>query len=270
MISANIMEEAVAIKVNICPHVFLKRVGVSEDILNFFKNVCWLKFGETTKQLEIIVKEDSGSISKAYTVPVSECDVISSGIGGLPVSKQLTIRNDVAAIYNKIRLDLYGIGGLAENSGVCEHPGPGVLEEIGLSLSSCLVFPVDDMYTSKLIPLRASKKLYQPVLGTTSNSRYYTIAVSKFLNLAVQLKDASVSIRAEGDLLGLEDKSLLLLCGFEYKTDLHASMHCLVNSRSMFRRLVGAVIAAVNVNPVSFYSPHVDFSVFKYPYNWSY
>ena len=108
------------------------------------------------------------------------------------------------------------------------------------------VFPQSKMASAPLVPLGEAGLLYQPVGGTGSSSRYFVVALSEGLKVAVRYKGSSLSIRVEGADLDAH-KSDLMNLGLSMASVKHASMHVTADV-SIAPRVIGSLIGAISVN----------------------
>lgn len=118
-------------------------------------------------------------------------------------------------------------------------------------------FPLDQMQTGAKVPLINATRLYQPVNGSGGGSRYFAVALSNELKMAVRWKNAnSLSVRFEGLQLNkyakaLEDAGLTV-------GGSHASTHLHPNSPTQARKAIGALMLAI---PVQWQTPIPDLQV---------
>jgi len=97
-----------------------------------------------------------------------------------------------------------------------------------------------------IVPLSQATELYQPVKGSGSNSKYFAIAIGPELKVGVRVKsDLNISLRVEGDVVKFKPNLI------EAKLDSassgqHWSAHWKVESASMMRKSIAAVLASLN------------------------
>ena len=112
-------------------------------------------------------------------------------------------------------------------------------------------FDVSKMLTAPTVTMLKATKLYQPVRGTSSGSRYFMIAIGPDLRVAARWKQAPAS---EGLALRVEGKGLtnpytvklLEQIGLDKKSEVHMSAHLTVTNDIEARKAIGALLFAIN------------------------
>ncbi len=109
------------------------------------------------------------------------------------------------------------------------------------------VFDLAKLKTAKVVPLMNATKLYQPVNGTSSGSRYFALAIGPNLRVAGRWQSSSgghsLALRVEGPGLDEEEtKALVVGCGLDFKSPKHASVHLSSDSMIDIRKAVGALL----------------------------
>lgn len=115
------------------------------------------------------------------------------------------------------------------------------------TVSAAAIYPEctdEEIASAPAVQLRYAKRLYQPVKGTSANSRYFMIAAKPGLRVAARWrkKDGQLSIRVEGDDLA-NHKSQLKEIGMDVKGD-YASLHINVNP-ILAKKTVGSLLLAL-------------------------
>lgn len=112
-------------------------------------------------------------------------------------------------------------------------------------------FDVSKLMTAPTTTMLKATKLYQPVRGTSSGSRYFIIAISKAIRVAARWKQASnsegLALRVEGS--GLSNPytvKMLEQIGLDKKSEIHMSAHLTVTSDIEARKAIGALLFAIN------------------------
>lgn len=110
------------------------------------------------------------------------------------------------------------------------------------------IFPKSDMAAAKAVKLRDATAMYQPVIGTSANSRYFLVAARHDLKMAARWSGNQLSVRIEGT--GF-DKYLkeIQSAGFDKKgggAD-YTSIHLSVQDAPMARKALGALIFGLGV-----------------------
>lgn len=96
------------------------------------------------------------------------------------------------------------------------------------------------------IPLIKATELYQPVKGTSADSKYFAIAIGDSLKMAARVKKSGdISLRVEGETDTYKDN--LSSAGFSMSSSEHWSLHLKVEGTDMIRKTIGALLFAVNV-----------------------
>lgn len=102
----------------------------------------------------------------------------------------------------------------------------------------------EEIKSAPAVQLRYAKRLYQPVKGTSANSRYFMIAAKPGLRVAARWskKSGQLSVRVEGDDLNAH-KTHLKDIGMDIKGD-YASLHINVNP-ILAKKTVGSLLLAL-------------------------
>ena len=77
-----------------------------------------------------------------------------------------------------------------------------------IAAMSAASFAIDQMQTAPPVPLAQAQTMYQPVVGTSSGSRYFVVAMRPDLKIAARLTGGKLSVRAEGEGLSKFSKQL--------------------------------------------------------------
>jgi hypothetical protein len=104
------------------------------------------------------------------------------------------------------------------------------------------------MQTAKQVKLRDATMMYQPVLGTSSGSRYFVVGANKAVRVAARLSMSSLSIRIEGP--GWKNHvSGVGAMGFTVNSDKdYASLHLNVgDDLQMAAKTLGAVLLGLGL-----------------------
>lgn len=93
------------------------------------------------------------------------------------------------------------------------------------------------------VQLSKATKLYQPVNGSDSTSRYFAVALCQHLKMGARWKSSKLSIRFEGDVPQFESElsAAGVTCHGNY-----ASIHVGVGTITQARKAIGALMMAVN------------------------
>lgn len=101
------------------------------------------------------------------------------------------------------------------------------------------------LLTGEPVPLLSADRMYQPVKGSSGTSRYFLIGISGNLKIAARVKGTTVSLRAEG--FDKQQKSQLLMAGFDNKGDSYLSVHVQSNAQATANKIVGAVLVGTGL-----------------------
>lgn len=115
--------------------------------------------------------------------------------------------------------------------------------------------PPDKLLVLELVKLVDADKMYQPVKGTSEGSRYYAVALSDGLKVAVRLKSKAISIRIEGAKLKEYEKRLKII-GFTNITN-YTSLHLEIDNMVTAAKALGSVLVALKAGFVTPF-PDVD------------
>jgi len=108
------------------------------------------------------------------------------------------------------------------------------------------VYPLASMDHAGCIPLVNATLLYQPVKGSSANSRYFCIGRTQQVNVGARYKGTHLSLRAEGNLTTII-RSRLSLLGFEEKPGDYMSVHVLVDNDLIAGKVIGAVLVGLGM-----------------------
>ena len=95
------------------------------------------------------------------------------------------------------------------------------------------------------VPLVDASEPLQPVKGTNDNSLYYALALDTDLKVAIRYRNATLSMRLEGNWGKLSTKDMALLGIAKHAGKGYASGHWNVASPEIAVRTVGAMLAAL-------------------------
>lgn len=105
-----------------------------------------------------------------------------------------------------------------------------------------------EMKTVSTVKLVDATKLYQPVQGTSSGSRYFAVGIAPSLKVGVRYGPSSIAIRIEGPMLAdAETRMELKTFGFSNATSDYGSMHLNVGDIVLARKLLGSVLMGLGV-----------------------
>ena len=109
------------------------------------------------------------------------------------------------------------------------------------------IFDSNKVHTAEPVQLAEAVALYQPVRGTSANSRYFLVAANDYLRIGARWrpKHNSLSIRIEGEGFTKHKKNITE-AGFEPKKD-YASLHLACTTETVARKALGAVIMGLGV-----------------------
>ena len=108
-------------------------------------------------------------------------------------------------------------------------------------------FNLAKLKSAKTVPLMEAEKLYQPVRGTSSGSRYFVLAIGPKLRVAGRWMSGGnghgLALRVEGPGLEIEEtKALVSAVGLDFKSPTHASVHLSSTSEIEILKAVGALL----------------------------
>lgn len=122
-------------------------------------------------------------------------------------------------------------------------------------------WPKDQLESSGRVALKDAELLYQPVYGSSPDSRYFLIAAAEDLKVAARIKSNKVSIRFEGgSFKKYQDKLKELGLNNVSAEKQYASAHLNCESESLLRKTVGALLLGLGVQ---WQTPYPDIDVIK-------
>ena len=123
------------------------------------------------------------------------------------------------------------------------------------------VYPTDKMKVGERVQLAKATLLYQPVFGTSGNSRYYVIGVSDSIRVAARYDGHGLHVRVEGPGYAALTKELQEV-GFDpHAGKSHASLHLPIGGdHGLAAKSLGAIVFGLGVTLTS---PVPDFSIIK-------
>lgn len=103
------------------------------------------------------------------------------------------------------------------------------------------------MTSAPVVKLRDATKLYQPVSGSSTGSRYFVVGCGKNARVAARYTDKSLSIRVEGPLLetGAASDSMSQM-GMKV-SKAYASIHLNVENDNLAAKTLGAVMMGLGI-----------------------
>ena len=132
----------------------------------------------------------------------------------------------------------------AKEEGIQSKPGVTVVATKGWP-----VFDLTKINSAPVTKLRDAAMMYQPVASTSPDSRYFMIAAGDNVRVAARYKDASLSVRIEGDNLP-KWKAMVTACGFSpgNKGGAYASLHLAVGTDLMTaNKTLGAILMGLGI-----------------------
>ena len=125
----------------------------------------------------------------------------------------------------------------------------------GLNPCAWMEFDINQMKYAKRVNLKDANSMYQPVKGTSDDSRYYVIGGNEEFKVAARYSGSKLSIRIEGDNWKKYQKQVVET-GFSINSD-YASVHLNVGAdKKLASKTLGAVILGLGV---PFTSPLPEF-----------
>jgi hypothetical protein len=120
---------------------------------------------------------------------------------------------------------------------------------------------VKKLKTLPVCKLREAKKMYQPVHGSSTGSRYFMVAGNADLRIAARFKGGTLSVRIEGDGWAKHAQSMAT-CGFDTHGDKsYASVHLAVGGDLVLaNKTLGALIMGLGI-PME--TPYPNLSLIK-------
>ena len=97
-----------------------------------------------------------------------------------------------------------------------------------------------------LVQLRNAEMMYQPVRGTSNDTRYFMVGAAMGLRVAARYKGSSLSVRIEGTKFALL-KPKIEACGFTNLNAEYASMHLQVPDPVIAAKTLGAILLGLGV-----------------------
>jgi hypothetical protein len=109
-------------------------------------------------------------------------------------------------------------------------------------------FDMKALKTAAPIKLRDATQMYQPVKGSSPNSRYFLVAANDDLRIAARYKGASLSVRIEGPAWEKHSPSIKA-CGFDnvQPEQGYASIHLHVADPVIAGKALGAILLGLGV-----------------------
>jgi hypothetical protein len=110
------------------------------------------------------------------------------------------------------------------------------------------IFPPSEMMNAEPVKLRDATQMYQPVRGSSPNSRYFLVGANEHLRIAARFKGGSLSVRIEGPEWE-QHKEQISSCGFDNISlqKGYASLHLAVANPTVAAKALGAVLLGLGV-----------------------
>lgn len=178
---------------------FLNKVGISNETIETLKQSS-LKIDLGFYDFRI--KNEMGKVLAACKLPhstnelmkgtvspsgVAECKTAIFGVIKMAISAQ----EPVLVSAEKV---------LEEAEKVIKGNKPTVKVEVTTPGYPTLQATTAEIKSASAVPLAQASKLYQPVKGTSSGSRYFVVAMNDDIRVAARVENHKVSIRVEGNL----------------------------------------------------------------------
>jgi len=97
------------------------------------------------------------------------------------------------------------------------------------------------------IKLASATMMYQPVQGTSKNSRYFLVGANKNIRIAARMKGSALSIRFEGE--GLQKLAANLNeVGIQSLSKEYASIHLTISDPVLAAKALGAVLLGLRID----------------------
>jgi len=125
-------------------------------------------------------------------------------------------------------------------------PPPVAVSQGGTGAWPC--FDPKALKTATPIKLRDATRMYEPVKGSSPNSRYFLVAANQDLRIAARYKGTSLSVRIEGP--GWEKHSTSIqACGFDnvQLAQGYASLHLHVGDPVIAGKALGAILLGLGI-----------------------
>lgn len=156
------------------------------------------------------------------------------------------------------------------------HPDPAIVAEIEAiqaqvaaqgpaqpkpSQPGYPVFDLDQLATAEPCKLRDAHSMYQPVTGTSTNSRYFLIAANPDLRIAARLQGHSLSVRIEGP-NWKANVAKMMAAGIDnvHGEKEYASIHVTSGDPVLLNKALGAILFGLQVH---FDTPFPDLTLIQ-------
>ncbi|WP_162742361.1 hypothetical protein [Nitratireductor sp. OM-1] len=246
---------SVKIKSSVNAMKAIKKIGIPQSLYDWLESSA-VDVKLTSKEFKFSVPIKGGT--HELSVPVSLDDLHKMVTGTLPTVTKISLGKSLAETITTI-------AALCEDAGEPEADKPAASKKSGGTLGSLPpikpktkaatpepyagwgTFDLSQMKTAKPVPLSLADRMYQPVSGTSGNSRYYVVAGNQDIRVAARYKDGILSVRVEGPKL---EKHMSAICssGFDQKSGKnYASVHLSVVNDQLAAKSLGALLLGMGV-----------------------
>ena len=207
--------------------------------------------------------------SSSITVTLNQLQTLSAGT--LPSATKMILCNKAVGVIKAMQNVQAGVDPGSTGTGALENPPEpyskyGVLSKLPHSppslqpaapkpaavASKWAVFPPAAMHDAQMVKLREATMLYQPVFGTSQDSRYFVVAANDDLRVAARYEEGTLSLRIEGPKFSTA-KNTVLKAGFKHDAGKeHASLHLKTGSdKTLTAKTLGAVLLGLGIEFVT-------------------
>lgn len=243
----------------------LKKLGVSKETCQWLE-ASPVQVTLSATKFRFTVPLSDGSDPTEYTVPVTLNQLQQLNAGTLSNAEKGKLVFQLVNVITEIMANCEGkladtkspAKNLTEDmknpSGILSKLPPlasvdsAKVEEKAVAQSAAWpTFDLSKLFTANPVKLRDATMMYQPVMGTSSGSRYFMVAANAKIRVAARLLGESLSVRIEGP----EWKNYvqnIKSCGFDKVEKEYASIHLNVGyDLVMASKTLGAILLGLGI-----------------------
>lgn len=240
---------AISIKSSLNGFAAIKQIDIDDELYD------WLHFSGfqvklTATQFEFHNPEMELGKTVIYTVPVKMTQLHQLQNGTLPKAEKDELCTEITKAITLLKEHVVqpkAGGPQSALAMLAKGTGAAIMPASEKATPAWPAFDMKHLTTATLVPLAEATKMYQPVRGTSTGSRYYLVAANPNLRVAArwQASNGGLSIRIAGDGFG-KHSTEINDAGFDHKGD-YASLHLTCGTEVIARKALGAVIAGLGM-----------------------
>lgn len=233
-------------------------VAIAVDYQLAFKNA-GVDFSKLADQAVNVVLNTSGmkfvkggEVLASLPIPPGKVSELASKFDASNPSHQ-TMKASLNSVVNQLEKKLLGPAispGVTTASPFFKNNEPEAAPA-PVAMGLIQMYPADQMINGPALALLNAEKLFQPVKGTSANSRYFVVGLGNGIKVAARFKKpGKLSVRIEGTSFAklsvkIQEAGVFGPAFAGSFTDNYASMHLAVDGKKEVQRVIGAILGSM-------------------------